>query len=69
MPALLTAGQHRALAKNLLATAGTPRHPSKDRAEQVACRHEVTAKIFEAHWLAALAFIGTRRPLVPADPI
>ena len=27
------------------------------------------AKIFEAHWLAALAFIGTRRPRVPADPI
>ena len=44
---ILTAEQHRALAANLLATAGTPGHPSKARAVQMARNHEIMAKMNE----------------------
>lgn len=45
---IMTADQHRWLAKNLLAKAGTPGHPSKERAAQMADNHEIMAKMIEA---------------------
>jgi hypothetical protein len=47
MTTLLTPKQHRILAANLLKTAGTPGHPSKKRAKQMAENHETMAKMIE----------------------
>ena len=47
MTTLLTPKQHRILAANLLKTAGTPGHPNKKRAKQMAENHEVMAKMIE----------------------
>jgi hypothetical protein len=47
MTTLLTAKQHRILAANLLKTAGTPGHPSKARAKQMAKNHETMAEMIE----------------------
>jgi len=43
---LLTPEQHRILAANLL-NGGTPGHPNKKRAKQMAENHEVMAKMIE----------------------
>jgi hypothetical protein len=50
---LLTAEQHRILARKLLKMAGRPHpsrpgHPSKARAKQMAQNHETMAKMIEA---------------------
>jgi hypothetical protein len=47
MTTLLTPKQHRILAANLLKTAGTPGHPNKKRAKDMAQRHETMAKMIE----------------------
>jgi hypothetical protein len=44
---IFTAEQHRWMATNLLAKAGTPGHPSKERAAQMARNHEIMAKMIE----------------------
>ena len=44
---LLSPDQHRGLARNLLAHAGEPGYPTKERAAQMALNHEVMAKMIE----------------------
>jgi hypothetical protein len=44
---ILTAEQHRCLAKNILANAGKPGFPSKERGAQMAENHETVAKMIE----------------------
>lgn len=47
MTTLLTSEQHRILARNLIKTAGTPGHPNKARAKQMAENHETMARMIE----------------------
>jgi hypothetical protein len=44
---ILSAAQHRDLARNLLAKADTPGHPSKADAARMARYHEIMAKLIE----------------------
>jgi hypothetical protein len=47
MTTLLTPKQHRILARNLIKTAGTPGHPNKKRAKEMAQNHENIALMIE----------------------